>query len=69
MPTFLDAGEYTATLENCSNSYLSQHLQCPYEYDQFVLNTLGIYSVTLHGRGMIRLNYGRGKTHKLYYFM
>ncbi len=65
---FLDAGEYTATLEISPYSYLSQYLQCPNEYYQFVLNTLGISRVTL-GEAVIRLNYGRGKTHELCYFM
>ncbi len=61
---FLDAGEYTATLEISSYSYLRQHLQCPNEYYQFVASTLGISSVTL-GEAVIRLNYGRGKPQEL----
>ncbi len=61
---FLDAGEYTATLEISSNSYLSQHLQCPYEYYQFVTSTLGISSVTL-SEAVVRLKYGKEEPQEL----
>ncbi len=60
---FLDAGEYIATLEVDPYTYLSEHLQCPHVYFDFVSNTLGIDSITL-AQAVIRLNYGKEVSNK-----
>ncbi len=64
---FLDAGEYTATLEISPYSYLIEHLQCPYEYYLLVASTLRISSVTL-GEAVVQLKYGKEEPQELAFF-